>query len=54
MQGDEFEAEVSIGTEIPEHEPVDGYQSQDILLDSNQNDSGKAQLLIYYLLPVRG
>ncbi|KAK4261755.1 hypothetical protein QN277_004711 [Acacia crassicarpa] len=40
MQDDEFEAEVSIGTEIPEHEPVDEFQSQDILLDSNQNESG--------------
>ncbi|KAI9082175.1 hypothetical protein K1719_035915 [Acacia pycnantha] len=40
MQDDEFEAEVSIGTEIPEHEPVDEFQSQDILFDSNQNESG--------------
>ncbi|XP_028767165.1 myosin-binding protein 2 [Neltuma alba] len=40
MQGDESEADVSIGTEIPEHEPVDEFQSQDILLDSNQNEKG--------------
>lgn len=50
MQGDEFEADVSIGTEIPEHEQVDEYQTEDILLDSNQNDAGKAQLLLIYLL----
>ncbi|KAI4357609.1 hypothetical protein L6164_001547 [Bauhinia variegata] len=36
MQNDEFDADVSIGTEIPDHEPVDEYQSQDILSDSNQ------------------
>ncbi|KAF7808665.1 myosin-binding protein 2 [Senna tora] len=41
MQGDEFEADVSIGTEIPEHELVDEYQSQDILLDTNENDGGQ-------------
>ncbi|RDX75158.1 Myosin-binding protein 2, partial [Mucuna pruriens] len=36
MQGEEFEAEVSIGTEIPDQEQVDEYQSQDVLLDINQ------------------
>ncbi|XP_027341764.1 myosin-binding protein 2 [Abrus precatorius] len=36
MQGEEFEAEVSIGTEIPDQEQVDEYQSQDVLLDANQ------------------
>ncbi|TKY59790.1 Myosin-binding protein 2 [Spatholobus suberectus] len=36
MQGEEFEAEVSIGTEIPDQEQVDEYQSQDVLLDTNQ------------------
>ncbi|XP_061373806.1 myosin-binding protein 2 [Gastrolobium bilobum] len=36
MQGEEFEAEVSIGTEIPDHDQVDEYQSQYILLDTNQ------------------
>ncbi|KAK7319146.1 hypothetical protein RJT34_03864 [Clitoria ternatea] len=36
MQGEEFEAEVSIGTEIPDQEQVDDYQSQDVLLDTNQ------------------
>lgn len=36
MQGEEFEAEVSIGTEIPDQEQVDEYQSQDILLETNQ------------------
>lgn len=40
MQDDEIEADISIGTEIPEHEQVDEFQSQDILLDSNQSDSG--------------
>ncbi|KAE9584407.1 putative GTD-binding domain-containing protein [Lupinus albus] len=36
MQGDEFEAEVSIGTEIPDQDQVDEYQCQDTLLDTNQ------------------
>ncbi|KAK7399914.1 hypothetical protein VNO78_11110 [Psophocarpus tetragonolobus] len=36
MQGEEYEAEVSIGTEIPDQEQVDEYQSQDVLLDINQ------------------
>lgn len=36
MQGEEFEADVSIGTEIPDQEQVDEYQSQDVLLDTNQ------------------
>ncbi|KAI4313754.1 hypothetical protein L6164_026709 [Bauhinia variegata] len=36
MQNNEFDADVSTGTEIPDHEPVDEYQSQDILSDSNQ------------------
>ncbi|CAJ1935407.1 unnamed protein product [Sphenostylis stenocarpa] len=36
MQGEEYEAEVSIGTEIPDQEQVDEYQSQDVLLDTNQ------------------
>ncbi|BAT74261.1 hypothetical protein LR48_Vigan46s000100 [Vigna angularis] len=36
MQGEEYEAEVSIGTEIPEQEQVDEYQNQDVLLDTNQ------------------
>lgn len=52
--GEEFEAEVSIGTDIPDHEQVDEYQDQDTLLDTNQqihqdsptNDSGKPQFLI--------
>ncbi|XP_020222366.1 myosin-binding protein 2 [Cajanus cajan] len=35
-QGEEFEAEVSIGTEIPDQEQVDEYQSQDVLLETNQ------------------
>ncbi|KAL5538168.1 hypothetical protein UlMin_042790 [Ulmus minor] len=30
MQSDEFDAEVSIGTEIPDHEPIDEIQSQGI------------------------
>lgn len=63
MQGEEYEAEVSIGTEIPEQEQVDEYQSQDVLLDTNQqiqedpststvrfnlrDESGKPQLLIF-------
>ncbi|XP_028759042.1 myosin-binding protein 2-like [Neltuma alba] len=38
MQGDEFETEVSIGTEIPDHEQVDEYQIHDIPPeDSNQH-----------------
>ncbi|KAK4263999.1 hypothetical protein QN277_029342 [Acacia crassicarpa] len=39
MQGDEFETEVSIGTEIPDHEQVDDYQIHDNILqeDSNQH-----------------
>ncbi|KAJ1430588.1 GTD-binding domain [Sesbania bispinosa] len=36
MQGEEFEADVSIGTEIPDQDQVDEYQSQDIILDTNQ------------------
>ncbi|MED6181034.1 hypothetical protein PIB30_118233 [Stylosanthes scabra] len=36
LQGEEFEAEVSIGTEIPDQEQVDEYQSQEIVLDTNQ------------------
>ncbi|KHN46089.1 hypothetical protein glysoja_030090 [Glycine soja] len=36
MEGEEYEAEVSIGTEIPDQEQVDEYQSQDVLLDTNQ------------------
>ncbi|XP_015957893.1 myosin-binding protein 2 isoform X1 [Arachis duranensis] len=36
LQGEEFEAEVSIGTEIPDQEQVDEYQSQDIVLDTSQ------------------
>ncbi|CAL0329775.1 unnamed protein product [Lupinus luteus] len=37
MQGEEeFEAEVSIGTEIPDQEQVDEYQCQDTLFDKNQ------------------
>lgn len=52
--GEEFEAEVSIGTDIPDHEQVDEYQDKDSLLDTNQqiqqdsptNDSGKPQFLI--------
>jgi len=63
MQGEEYEAEVSIGTEIPEQEQVDEYQSQDVLLDTNQqtqedpststvrfnlrDESGEPQLLIF-------
>ncbi|KAL2343530.1 hypothetical protein Fmac_004815 [Flemingia macrophylla] len=35
-QGEEFEAEVSIGTEIPDQEQVDEYESQDVPLDTNQ------------------
>ena len=65
MQNDESEAEVSIGTEIPDHEPMDEYQSPDMLLDLNQtmeeepstslirfhvqDDSGKPLLLIFLL-----
>lgn len=68
MQGEEFEAEVSIGTEIPDQEHVDEYQSQDVLLDTNQriqedpssstvrfqveDDNGKPQLLIFSLSQV--
>lgn len=38
MQGNEFEADVSIGTEIPDQEHVDDYQIHDHLLeDSNQH-----------------
>ncbi|XP_054822989.1 myosin-binding protein 3 [Prosopis cineraria] len=38
MEGDELETEVSIGTEIPDHEQVDEYQFHDILHeDSNQH-----------------
>ena len=64
-QNDESEAEVSIGTEIPDHEPMDEYQSPDMLLDLNQtmeeepstslirfhvqDDSGKPLLLIFLL-----
>ncbi|XP_054809798.1 myosin-binding protein 2-like [Prosopis cineraria] len=40
IHGDEFDADVSIGTEIPEHELGNEYQSQDILLDSNQHECG--------------
>ncbi|MED6182848.1 hypothetical protein PIB30_032641 [Stylosanthes scabra] len=36
LQGEEFEAEVSIGTEIPDQQQVDEYQSQEIVLDTNQ------------------
>jgi len=64
MQGEEYEAEVSIGTEIPEQEQVDEYQSQDVLLDTDQqieedpststvrfnvqDESGRPQLLIFH------
>lgn len=38
VQGDESETEVSIGTEIPDHEQVDEHQIHDLLqLDSNQH-----------------
>ncbi|XP_019437376.1 PREDICTED: myosin-binding protein 3-like isoform X2 [Lupinus angustifolius] len=36
MQGEEFEAEVSIGTEIPDQDQVDEYQCQDTLFDTNR------------------
>ena len=63
MEGEEYEAEVSIGTEIPDQEQVDEYQSQDVLLDTNQqmqedpststvrfnvqDEIGRPQLLIF-------
>ena len=36
MEGEEYEAEVSIGTEIPDQEQMDEYESQDVLLYTNQ------------------
>lgn len=61
-QSEEFEAEVSIGTEIPDQEQVDEYQGQDMLFETNQrmqddsstssvrfyaqNDSGKPRFLV--------
>lgn len=45
MQGDEFEAEISIGTEIPEQEPLDEAQTQEFLpsFERRQEDNGCGQ-----------
>ncbi|CAI8617272.1 unnamed protein product [Vicia faba] len=49
-QSDEFEAEVSIGTEIPDQEHVDEYQGQDVLFETNQrmqDDSSTSSVRFY-------
>lgn len=30
MQSDEIEADISIGTEIPDHEPIEDFQSEEV------------------------
>lgn len=40
MQSDETDAEISIGTEIPDHEPIDDLQTQDDLPSSLCKEEG--------------
>lgn len=49
-QSEEFEAEVSIGTEIPDQEHVEEYHGQDILFETNQrmqDDSSTSSVRFY-------
>lgn len=38
LQSDEADAEISIGTEIPDHEPIDDIQPQQIAQLQPEND----------------
>lgn len=64
MQSDEMDAEISIGTEIPDHEPIDDLETQEDLPSSpckeecvfasssefqaDNSDHGKPQYLYYH------